>query len=221
MTRITPFDLAFADLADRFEEVRTEAERQQRDTADRGQFASIPAVQRIVDDVAAAELVEEAPEAADEYLTLLYAAYRYWATGRPTVSLTRETLEKLLTAGTSHRPVAVPEDACYLQLPERVVWAQIGPDQPHEPMDGLFVVAGPAGRERTVVAVLGLRPERGGFSQITVIATPEDLAAAPDEARRPPFAPVLAGGERMGLKSVTSPAELLLLAALATGRTAK
>lgn len=221
MTRLTPFDLAFADLADRFEEVRADAERQQRDPADRGQFASLPAVQRIVDEVAAAELVEAAPAAADEYLTLLYAAYHYWAAGRPTLRLTREALGDALSVRPPAPPTDLPDAAIYVQLPERLVWAQIGPEQPHEPMDGFFVVAGSGGRECTVVAVLGLRSGRGGFSQVAVIATPEELAAAPGEARDPPFAPVLEGGDRMGLKSVTSPAELLWLAMLATTRAAR
>lgn len=215
MSRPTPFDLVFADLAEaHFGDVAQEAEQRNQDVTDRAQFASLPTVQRILGAMEVPGLIEQAPEAAAEYLSVLYAAYHFWAAGKPVVALDRSSLEERLSVS----PPAVT-DARYVQLPERIVWAQIAPDQPHEPIDGLFVAAGPQGREYTVVAILGLRPDRGGFSQITAVATPEEFAAAPSESRTPPFAPVLEGGDRMGFKSVTNSAELLLLAALATAET--
>ena len=77
------------------------------------------------------------------------------------------------------------------------------------------------GRELLVLAVLGLRPEREGFSQIAVAAPPEEVAGAARLARRPPFAPVLEGGERAGMKSLVSEAELLHLAHLALAQVAR
>ena len=72
-----------------------------------------------------------------------------------------------------------------------------------------------------MLAVLGLRPERGGFSQIALTVPPEDLAQAKDFVRRPRFAPVLEGGERAGVKSLVSEAELLHLAHLALAQVAR
>jgi hypothetical protein len=66
--------------------------------------------------------------------------------------------------------------------------------------------------------VLGLRAERDGFSQISVVAHPDDLRAAPDLARPDRFEPVLEGGTRAGFRSIVSPAELLLLTHLALTR---
>ena len=42
-------------------------------------------------------------------------------------------------------------------------------------------------------AALGLRSERGGFSQISVTATDTDVEAAPHTVRTPLFAPLMAG----------------------------
>jgi hypothetical protein len=109
----------------------------------------------------------------------------------------------------------VPHGACYLQLPERLFWARIAQDATAEPVDGLFLASGAEGGEVTVLAVLGFRPERGGFSQVTVTAPPEDFARAGSFVRRPLFAPALEGGERAGVRSLLSEAELLYLASLA------
>jgi hypothetical protein len=109
----------------------------------------------------------------------------------------------------------VPHGACYLQLPERIFWARIADTAAPEPLDGVFLVAGPAGAELTVLAVLGLRPDRDGFSQLVVTAPAADFSHAREAARRPLFAPVLDGGDRAGLRSLVSEAELLYLAHLA------
>lgn len=216
MSRPTPFELVFAELADRhFADIRAEAEQRNQDLRDRGQFASLPTVQRILGEMEEPALVEEAPDAAAEYLSVLYAAFHFWADGHPLYAIDRATLEERLHRGLSGRPPPV-RGACYVQLPERLVWARIDANAPHEPIDGLFVVAGPHGREFTVVAILGLRAERGGFSQITAVTAPHEFTTAHAEARHPLLAPVMEGGDRMGLKSVTSAADLLLLASLAT-----
>jgi hypothetical protein len=214
VSRPTPFDLAFADLADRFEEIRAEAGEAGADPGDRARFAKLPTVQRLLADVAAPELVERRPEAADEYLTTLFVAFHFCVAGRRVLAVPRDRLEGALGAPAATSP---PREsvACYLQLPERWFWAQVDPETAHEPLDGMFVVGPGPGGEVTVLAVLGLRSERAGFSQLAVRATPSELRRAPAEVRRPPFAPVLAGGQAAGLRSVVSVSELLHLAQLA------
>jgi hypothetical protein len=164
--------------------------------------------------------------AAEEYGTLLYVAHRFWRAGRHTISLDGAAVERMLAldqggragareAAQTGSPLTVPHGACYLQLPERLFWARIAPDAPAEPLDGLFLAAGADGREITVLAVLGFRPERGGFSQVALTVPTEDFARAGGLARRPLFAPALEGGERAGVKSLLSEAELLHLVSLA------
>jgi hypothetical protein len=64
------------------------------------------------------------------------------------------------------------------------------------------------------VAVLGLREDRDGFSQISVTATSADVAAAAP-SRQPALGPAMPGGDVAGFHSVTSVAEMLLLVRLA------
>lgn len=216
MSRLTPFDHAFADLAEeRFPAVREEAGQSLKGMADRMRFATLSTVQRILADVESGELIEQDPQAADEYLTALYVAFRFWDAGRPIFPVGRDAIDAALTSDWEDALPRVPHGACYLQFQERWIWAQIAPDHPHEPLDGQFVVGGEHPPEITVLAVLGLRPERGGFSQITVTATPSEVISARQASRTPPFAPVLDGGERAGFKSVVTTGELLFLTQLA------
>ncbi len=94
-----------------------------------------------------------------------------------------------------------------------MAWAAPAPGAAHEPLDGCFLVSGP-GRVR-VLAVLGARPEREGFTTIEAEAIPPMLPPPARTDGSTPLAPVLPAGERMGFVSVTSPAELLWLALLA------
>lgn len=208
MTRPHPFDIIHEALSEEWFARAGEA-------AGRLEFQQLEPVQRVLGEFAAGHAAAGA--AAEEYGTLLYVAHRFWRAGRHTVTLERAAVDEMLAAAARlpAAPATVPRGACYVQLPERLFWARIAPDATAEPLDGLFLAAGADGREVTVLAVLGFRPERGGFSQVSVTAPPQDLARAGDLARRPLFAPALEGGERAGVKSLLSEAELLHLASLA------
>jgi hypothetical protein len=215
MSRIEPFEHAFGSLAaQHFAEIRDDASNQHKDTADLPQFASLGAVQRLLDELESPEALEVEPEAAAEYLAGLFVAFRFWDAGRLIFPVSRDRLDRLLEAQVSGDRVAVPDGACYIQLPEQWFWAQIDPEQPHEPVDGFFVVEGAGRREFFVLMVLGLRAERPGFSQVSLTARTEHFALAAEEARRPLFAPVLDGGNTAGLKSLVSEADVLLLVQL-------
>jgi hypothetical protein len=220
MNRPNPFDYAFAALADdRFPAVREEAEETLKDTGDRSQFATLSSVQRILGDVESPDLIEQDPHAGEAYLTVMYVAYRFWSAGRRVLSTTAQWIDAALETGSGAEPPQVPDGACYVQFPEHWCWAQVDAEAPHEPLDGIFVVQS-SREEITVLAVLGFRPDRPGFSEVTVTALPADFAFAAGEARTPPFAPLLDGGEAAGLRSLVSEAEVLHLAslALATGK---
>jgi hypothetical protein len=198
---------------DWFREVRAAAAAAGQDTRDRLAFEQLAPVQRVVDDLLPPS--QEAPGAlAEGYGILLFSVYHFWLGGRREIALDRERLERIIARGASPAPLHV-DAGWYVQLPERAVWARITEGSPPEPLDGLFVTPGASGREITVLAVLGLRPEREGFSQIAVTVPTDDWYRAGMVVRRPLFAPVLEGGERAGLKSLVSEAELLHLAHLA------
>jgi hypothetical protein len=215
MSRTDPFEHAFAAFAAKhFAEIRDDASGQHKDTTDLPQFASLGTVQRLLDEIESPEALEGEPEAAAEYLAGLYVAFRFWDAGKSIIQVNRERLASLLEAPVRYETVTVPNGACYIQLPERWFWAQIEPKEPHEPVDGLFVVEGVHRREVFVLVVLGLRADRPGFSQVSLTARVEDFALAAEEAGRPLFAPVLDGGDAADLKSLVSEADVLLLARL-------
>jgi hypothetical protein len=234
VSRLHPFDVVSAGLPeDWFAEVRA-TETHGRNPSDRRQFHELAPVRDVLRRLSPPGS-EAAATTVAQYETLLYAAYRFWSAGRQSVALGRRGLEQAVAAdgrtkdqvtdGPPDRltagPPEVPHGACYLQLPERLFWARIDDTTAPEPLDGLFLATGAGTREITVLAVLGLRPERGGFSQIAVTVPPEDLACAGDVVRRPLFAPVLEGGDRAGVKSLVSEAELLHLAKLALAEVAR
>jgi hypothetical protein len=150
----------------------------------------------------------------EEFGVLLYAGYHYWSAGRRTVDVTLEDLDREATGTATRLGTEQLPEACYVRLPERRIWAQIHPEAPHEPMDGLFAVIAANGAEMTVVAVLGVRADRAGFSQIAVTVSRGDLIAAAQAIRYPLFAPVMEGGERAGFRSIATEGELLHLARL-------
>ncbi len=207
--RFVPWaDLAEALGDNRFEEVRAALTSARTDASDRDAFLLTAAVGRLL-----RELVPpDAPaEAVTSYAALLHALYLHWAHGRPLRRAERERLRALLAAPPS-APAPEP-GACYVQLPERVVWAAPVARAAHEPMDGFFLTVTP---ERVrVLAVLGARPEREGFTTIEAEApVPVPPTPARDDGTAP-FASVLPAGKRMGFVSVTSAAELVWLALLA------
>lgn len=203
--RPTPMSVSFGDAAvETFREIKGEAGDR---SLTRAAFAQLSSVQRLI-----AGIDAPSPEVLAEYMATLYVLFAHWTVGGRVIAVDRHALEPRL--GTSPGDVpAVPDGACYLQFPERWCWTQVHPDQPHEPLDGIFAV-GPATTpherdEITVLAVAGLRAGRDGFSQIAIFATPPELLAAQALIRRPPLAPLMDGGERAGFRSIATHAELL------------
>ncbi len=222
MSRAHPFDLIGGVLGEAwFTEVDAAAEAAGCDPADRLPFQRLEPVQRVLGELRPPDA--DAPGAVvEEYGTLLFVVYHYHRAGRRSFALDKATLERVLAQeGTALAPVPAGITPCYLQLPERWFWARIAESAPPEPLDGIFVAQAAGGRELLVLAILGLRPEREGFSQIAVAAAPDDVAGASRLVRRPLFASVLEGGERAGMKSLVSEAELLHLTHLALAQIAR
>jgi hypothetical protein len=214
MSRLHPFDLVFGGTSDSwFDPVRSEAEREGRDPADPATFAAMQSVQEILRQLAGADTGTAEPAQMGEYVALLFAAFAYWANGSQTVDVDRTRLDAAIAAEPKDGPIP-GNHPCYVRLPERWAWGQVTEGAPHEPLDGFFIARAHRG-DWCVVAVLGLRADRAGFSQVAVTASPDDVARAPGQVRQPPFAPLMEGGSRAGFHSIASMAELLMLAHLA------
>lgn len=143
------------------------------------------------------ELVPEdgPPDAVTAYGTLLHMIYLMWLAGWPT-----------RTMGDSQPP---DEPIVYLQLPERRYWAQRDDAEPHEPIDGVFVLS--RGHHRSLQAVLGMHEFGDGFSTIEAEVEWPLEPPGPRDDGSAPFAPRMVGGDRAGLHSVVNAAELAWL----------
>jgi len=206
--RPTPFDLAFGPDAEiRFERIRASLAAGGRDHHDEDAF--------VLDREVTAYLRELVPDegvgdGVRQHLALLHQAYLYWAEGGWHVRLSADRARNLLSmSGADVMPV-VPPRAFYLQFPERLIWAELAPGEPHEPLDGLFIRPWPEGGF-FVLGVFGLHRGRAGFSVAMAEGFRPDPAGR--ESGEPLFAPVMAGGAAAGLYSIIGEDELVELAA--------
>jgi hypothetical protein len=211
--RPTPFDLAFgAEAESRFPPIRESLEAGGRDPHDADAFILDRAVVALLRELVPEEGVGEAVQ---QHVALLQHAYLYWDEGGWLFRLTKDRAKALLASAgppdpPAGRSAAEPPRAYYLQLPERLVWAELAPGEPHQPLDGLFVRPWP-GDGYFVLAVFGMHPGHAGFSVVDVDGYREAELQREDGSF--PFSAVLAGGAEAGLHSITGGDELLELAA--------
>ena len=209
MARPTPYDVAFGPPAEeRFARIRSSLAETGRDPHDLDAF--------VLDREVVGYLRELVPEegvgdAIEQHLALLHHAYLYWAEGGWLLRPGRERTTRLL-ADDSPAEDSAPASprAYYVQFPERLLWAELGPGEPHQPLDGLFVRPWPEGGY-FVLAVFGLHPGREGFAVVDLDGYREGTLERADGSAL--FAPVLAGGAAAGLHSLVGSEELLELAA--------
>jgi hypothetical protein len=203
-SRPTPFDLVFRLIAhETFPKIRTELEQAGSDPRDRDRFLLRREVVTLL-----RELRPEGGlgEGIDQLAALLHHAYLFWDAGEPTFELSRQQLVTLLSV-TPERDRGDQPPACYVLAPERRVWAEVIPGQPHEPLDGCFIHSAPDGPALRVLGVFGIHPEREGFSVVEAMGPRPSALVRADGTEL--FAPTLTGGRAAGLYSITGEEELL------------
>lgn len=206
-SRPTPYDLAFADLADdRFAPIRTALEESGQAPGNRDAFLMLREVVTLIRDLRPEEGVGEGIE---QLAALVHHAYLFWTAGMPVITLAPDHLAGLMATPSTITPPNRPAGttAAYVQLPEHRIWAAAVPGDAAEPLDGYFLHA--AGDELRTLGVFGLRPDRMGFS--VVEAAGERPAALARQDGSAIFAPTLPGGDAAGLYSLTGAEELLEL----------
>ena len=151
---------------------------------------------------------EDAPaDAINAYGALLHMLYVNWVRDWPVVSASADQVRGVASA----RPPVRPSSrlVCYVQFPERLVWAASA-DEPHEPIDGVFLVA--KSHRAHALAILGFRAEREGFTTMEGAIRLPAPAPFDRENGTPPFTPLMPGGKEAGLLSVVDEHELVALA---------
>lgn len=212
--RPTPFDLVFAPLADeRFPELRGALAAAGRDPRDRDAFLMTREAVAMIHQLRPEEGLSEGIELL---AALVHHAYLFWDAGSRTVTVTSAECEALLDPGRPEpEPGGEAAEPCYVQLPERKVWAQAAPGMPFEPLDGCFVhgLGAPAGSAggpiRWVLGIFGLHPERMGFTVVEAVGPRPRRLVRPDNS--PLFSSILPGGTAAGLRSLAGAEELLEL----------
>lgn len=222
MPRPTPYDLAFgAASEERFQRIGDSLARTGADPHDLDAFVLDREVVGFLRELVPEEGIGEAVR---EHLALLHHAWLYWAEGGWLVRVTRDRARRMLAApgpdpepgpGSHPGPAgpALPR-AFYLQLPEQLLWADVGDGGAHQPVDGAFVRPWPGGG-LFVLAVTGMHPGRDGFTVVEADGHPG--GEGPRSDGRAPFAPVLPGGEAAGLFSLVGEDDLLELGSRALG----
>lgn len=201
MSRPTPFEIVFGELADeRFPSLKASLGAAGIDPYDRDAFVLDRAVTEFLRDL----VPEDAPtESLHEFIAVLQHCFLFWD-GGSVVQLDDRTEY----TRAPHAPRA-PSSVIYIQLPSHLYWGQLEPDEPHEPLDGFFVHRWKEGIR--ALAIFGLHPERPGISVSEVTgALPAPLAARDHGSL--PYAPLMEGGAAAGLRSVADNQELLALA---------
>ncbi len=204
--RPTPFDLAFAELADeRFPGIRDSLAAEGADPGNRDAFLLNHDVVTLVRELRPEEGVGED---IGQLAALVHHAYRFWAAGKPVIQLDKAQMDTML-AEPDPTPDSPPGEPAYIQVPERRIWAETVPGAPHEPLDGCFIHAGRNDGKLEILGVFGLHPDRPGFTVVEAAGARTPNLARPDGSAL--FAPLLAGGAAAGLNSLAGGEELLEL----------
>ena len=204
--RATPFDLVFESaIQTTFPAIRTALVESGRGPRDRDGFLMLREVVSLLRELRPDEGLGEG---IDQLAALVHHGYLFWAEGGHTVRLSSDQLPGIL----GHAPLSYPQPdgpALYAQLPERRVWAQVIPGDPHEPLDGWFQYHEPEAGLLRVLGVFGIHPDRPGFSVVEVSGRRPVGLARPDGSTV--FSSTLPGGASAGLSSLAGEEELLEL----------
>jgi hypothetical protein len=144
----------------------------------------------------------------EELVALVHLAFLYWHYGKRSVRCGEGGLGEVVAISPGGPVPNRPETAYYVQLPRRRIWGSPADGDDIEPLDGCFLA-----RTRDhllTVAVFGIHPQRGGFTVVEVTGPRPSSPSRVDGT--PLFAPVLEGGVRAGLFSLTGMEELHELA---------
>lgn len=209
--RLTPYEMVFGvdGLAEReFPALAEELHRRGLVAERRDQFAG----DRVSDLLQRLAPEGSEPAALERHLELLFHSFNFWRAGCPVFAFEAAALRDLIA-----RPpelggwrVRAAQPSLYLELPLNLVWAAVAAEGAPEPLEGVFVHLDP--REKSVrthlLIVLGMRPDRPGFSAAAVDVELERLS---DLEEPDAFHSDIPGAELAGLYSLHQSSEALLL----------
>jgi hypothetical protein len=193
----------------RFGAVRDEAREAGVDTERRDRFAQLHAVSELLRD-----LVPESAEPAslDRYLEILHHCFRFWHGGCRYYAFDEAAVRSIIGDAPDLTDWSPRTDhpALYVEMPRNLCWAAVVEDEPPEPVEGLFVSprTGRSSGDVDILVVLGIRPNRPGFSVTELAANLEVTSAI---AEPDAFTSDIPGADLADLYSLQRSGEVVLL----------
>lgn len=210
--RLTPFEIAFPDGAERLVRAVQQASEMQGDPGDVRAFFTSPAVGAVLDELRADNT---GTESIHPLGMLAYQAYHFVRAGRPLLLVGTDVARRLTEGAAKGSEPTLPAEAGYLQLPQHLFWAPHADGAP-ESVDGFFWTRSPDGLLHVLLA-MGVRRDRPGLVVAPVPDVPwgEAVGWLDVHARADgeDFAGTIPGGEIEGLHSLESAGEVLKLLA--------
>lgn len=176
--RVHPYDLVFAGELESevFPQIREEADGREVDVHDAERFLMLEHVGQLLRSLLPADAQGAA---VSQFGAVVTHAYHYWLAGKPTFAVDEPALRALLGDATpiGRWDMRPPAPAGYVQLPRNLLFARIADGAQAEAVDGFFFVmpggndlALPPWERLSVLLVLGVLPQRAGYSVIQVSA---------------------------------------------------
>jgi hypothetical protein len=189
-----------------FPAIAEEAERSALDAALRDQFARLTRVGALLQQLVPEDLD---PASFDNYLDIVFHCFHFWSAGTPTYVVEADVLRSLIETppDLGSWRLRAEHPSFYIELPRNLFWAAIADETPPEPVEGLFARPA-AGQAADFLAVMGVRPDRPGFS-VAGLSIPLEFERGPEDESA--FRSDIPGADLAGLYSLARPSELVLL----------
>jgi hypothetical protein len=166
--RAHPYDMVFAlpELeGTAFPAIRKEAEERGVDLHDHERMLLLEGMGELMRSLLPADA---AAPAFAQFAPIVTHAFHYWLEGKQTFAIGEATFRSMIdgTGALGDWQMAAPARAGYVALPRNLIFSRIDESAQAESVDGFFFILG---KERVdVLLVLGLVPNRAGFSIISI-----------------------------------------------------
>ena len=172
--RIHPYDMVFAvpELeGTAFPAIRAEAEERGVDLQDHERVLLLESSGLMMRSLLPADA---ATPAFAQFASIVTHALHYWHQGKRTYAIDEAGLRSMIdgVGEIGAWQLSAPAPAGYVQLPRNLIFSRVDENAQAEAVDGFFYILNDDRLD--VLLVLGLVPNRAGFSIITVAGAPRD-----------------------------------------------
>ncbi len=210
--RLTPFEMVFGVQRLAEEEFPAIAGEARARTIAAERLSEFAQLQRVVNLLQRLLPEDVEPAAFERYIDVTYHCFHFWDAGCPLLVAEPALISNLIESPPDLRDWTVrsAHPSHYFQLPKNLFWAEAVENTPPEPVEGIFLKVDPEdpAREARLLLILGMRPQRLGFSAAGLAA---DLGEVRDLVEPVAFHSDLPGAALANLYSLSRNSEALLL----------